>query len=73
VDDFWRGVRCGRRRRTRRRSIDGTKAGANEKFNVAGLLFHYVDETVQFVLSGILECSAVRQGGWARGGWARGG
>ena len=66
MDDFWRGVRYGRRTRRRtRRSIDGTKAGANEEFNVVGLLFHYVDETVQFVLGGILECSACRRGGWA--------
>jgi len=65
VDDFRRGVRCGRTRRRTRRGIDGTKAGANEEFNVAGLLFYDVDETVQFVLSGIVECSACRRGGWA--------
>ena len=62
MDDFWRGVRCGRTRK--RRGIDGMKAGANEEFNVAGLLFYDVDETVQFVfLSGVLECSACRRGG----------
>jgi len=66
VNDLWRGARCGRRRRRKR--INGTKAGANEEFNVAGLLFHYVNETVQFVLSGIVECSTGRRGGWASGG-----
>ena len=57
MNDFWR---CGRRRKRRRRIADGTKAGANEEFDVAGLLFHHIDETVQFVLSGIVECCAGR-------------
>jgi len=49
--------------------MKGTKAGANEEFNVAGLLFHYVNETVQFLLGGVMECSAAcrRGGGAGRG------
>ena len=54
VYDLWRGARCDRKRKRR---MKGMKAGVNEEFNVAGLLFHYVNETVQFVLGGVVECS----------------
>jgi len=62
-EELWRSVR-GSRRRTSGTSMKG---GANEDLNdIVGLLFHYryVDETIQFVFGGVMECSACRRGGW---------